>query len=211
MVVVVGLAAAVIATQPASAGPNEDYAAVHADWQADGDVGSCRFTRPQLVNAHNLATNDDLYNGFRDEVDREINRWDSGGCNGAGGGSSNKADFHIVALKGKVRSRNKRKEYVTIKNKGGKTGSLKGWAVKDRSGHRIRFRRKLRVKAHRRLRVVTGCVKGHRKAFRRGSRYYACRKKSIWNDKGDVAKLARPGGNVVSQRGFGRFKRVSRF
>ena len=162
----------------ASADPQSDYAAVRGDYAGDGDVTACKFTRAQLVNARSRITQqDDSYDpGFRDEVNREISRWDSGGCKGSGGGSSKKADFRIVTLKGKVRSRNKRKEYVTIRNRGGKAGNLKGWSLRDRSGHRIRFRKSLRLKAHRRLRVVTGCAKGHRRAFKRGARYFACRR-----------------------------------
>ncbi|MFL5868101.1 MAG: hypothetical protein ACJ766_13465 [Thermoleophilaceae bacterium] len=45
----------------------------------------------------------------------------------------------------------------------------------------------------------------------RGSRYYACRKRSIWNDRGDVAGLLGPKGHLVSQRGFGRFRGAARF
>ena len=211
----VGLALATSASADAAS----DYAAVHNDYAAHGgNVTACKFTRTQLVNARSQITPDvDAYDpGFRDEVNREINRWDGGGCKGSGGGgggsgSSKKADFRIVTLKGKVRGRNKRKEYVTIRNRGGKTGNLKGWSLRDRSGHRIRFRKSLRLKAHRRLRVVTGCAKGHRRAFKRGARYFACRKSSLWNDGGDVAKLVSPSGKKVSQRGFGRFKGVKRF
>lgn len=205
----------------ASASPASDYNAVKSDYAAHGgNITACKFTRAQLVNARNLETQEDDYTGFDDEVGREIARWDSGGCKGAGGGggsggggsgSTKKADLRLVALKGKVRGRNKRKEYVTIRNRGGKTGNLKGWSVRDRSGHRIRFRKSLRLKGHRRLRVVTGCAKGHRRAFKRGSRYYACRKSQLWNDRGDVARLVSPSGKRVSQRGFGRFKGVRRF
>jgi Lamin Tail Domain len=207
-----GLAAA-LAAPGASADPESDSAAVHGDFAAHGgDITACKFTREQLVNARNLETEQDAYTGFDDEVNREIQRWDTGGCSsGGGGGSSKKADFHIVAIKGKVRSRNKRKEYVTIRNKGGKEGNLKRWSLRDRSGHRIRFRRSVRVRAHRRLRVITGCAKGHRRAFRRGARYYACRKHLIWNDRGDVARLISPRGRLISQRGFGRFRFTRRF
>ena len=183
---------------------------MHADYVDDGDITACKFTRDQLVNARNQATEQDTYTNFTDEVDREIARWDSGGCSGGGSGGRS-ADFRIVAIKGKVRSRNKRKEYVTIRNKGGKAGNLKGWSLRDRSGHRIRFRKSLRVRAHRRLRVITGCAKGRKRAVRRGARYYACRKRLIWNDRGDVARLISPRGLRVSQRGFGRFKGVARF
>lgn len=203
----------------ASADPSSDYDAVRSDYAAHGgNITDCKFTRAQLVNARNLETAEDAYTGFDDEVGREIRRWDNGGCKGSGGsgggsgGSSKKADFRIVTIKGKVRSRrNKRREYVTIRNRGGKAGNLKGWSVRDRSGHRIRFRKSLRLRAHRRLRVVTGCAKGHRRAFKRGSRFYACRKRQLWNDRGDVAKLVSPRHRVASQRGFGRFRRVKRF
>jgi hypothetical protein len=206
----VGLAAALI-VPAAGADPSSDYSAVHADWDSDQVITPCRFTREQLVNARNLSTTDDTYTGFRDAVDAEIRRWDTGGCGGVLGVTQKSANFKIVKVRGKVRRGSKRKEYVTIKNRGGKTGNLKGWSLRDRSGHRIRFRKRLRVRPGRRLRVVTGCAKGHKRAFRRRSRYFACRKKTIWNDSGDVVKLVRPGGKVVSQRGYGRFRSVRRF
>jgi len=212
-VFVVGLALAA----SASADPSSDYAAVRNDYSAHGgDITACKFSRARLVNARSRITPDvDTYDpGFRDEVNREIRRWDNGGCKGStggGGGSSRKADFRIAALKGKVRGRNKRREYVTIRNRGGKAGNLKGWSLRDRSGHRIRFRKRLRLRAHRRLRVVTGCAKGHRRAFRRGARYFACRRRTIWNDRGDIARLVSPRKRIVSQRGFGRFRAIRKF
>jgi hypothetical protein len=207
--------AAVAAVPGASADPASDYAAVRADYSSDGDITNCRFSRAQLVNARSQITEDvDTYDpGFREEVNREIRRWDSGGCgsSGGGGGSAKRADFRIVTIKGKVRARNKRKEYLTIRNRGGRAGNLKGWSIRDRAGNRIRFRTSLRVRARRRIRVITGCARGRRRAVRRGARYYACRKRLLWNDRGDVARLVSRSGRLVSQRGFGRFRRVARF
>jgi len=210
-----------VAAPGAGADAASDYAAVRSDYASDGDITNCRFSRAQLVNARSQISEDvDSYDpNFREEVNREIRRWDSGGCRGSGGGGSgggggttDGADFRIVAIKGKVRGRNKRKEYVTLRNRGGRAGNLRGWSLRDRSGRRIRFRRSLRVGAGRRLRVITGCAKGRRRAVRRGSRYYACRKKGLlWNDRGDVARLVSPRGRLVSQRGFGRFRRTPRF
>src|SRR4051795_4285315 len=122
----VAVFAAVLAlATSASADPASDYAAVRNDYMAHGgNITACKFTRTQLVNARSQITPDvDAYDpGFRDEVNTEIRRWDNGGCSSGGGGSGStkKAHFRIVATKGKVRSRNKRKEYVTIRNRGGK-------------------------------------------------------------------------------------------
>jgi len=82
--------ACVIATIALPAGalaaPADDYRAVLADWQADQNVTTCRFTRAQLVNARSVAGGvpdfDTYAPGFREEVAAEIARHDRGGCRG---------------------------------------------------------------------------------------------------------------------------------
>jgi hypothetical protein len=189
----------------AAAGPAEDYNAVARDYQDDGDITACRFTQTQLGNVRSQIPPDvDAYApGFRSEINKEINRWQSGGCPG-GGGASKTLDVRIV----KVRS--KGKESVTIKNVGNVKVNLRRYTLRDRSGHKLRFKT-TRLKVGRKLRVFTGCAKGHTKAFRKGSRYYGCKKRELWDDAGDVVKLFTPGGHKLSQRGYKAFATVPRF
>jgi hypothetical protein len=206
------LGAALIAPS-ATAGPNEDAAAVRADYAGDQNITACRFTRQQLVNARNAITpTDEQYNpGYGDEIAVEIRRWDTGGCPSSGGGvegvTQRSARFKVVT----IRARGRRRESVTIRNVGGRTGNLRRYSLRDRAGNRIRFRRSLRLRRGRRLRVVTGCFRNRRRAVRRGARLYACKRRPLWNDGGDVVRLVNPRGRVVSQRGFRRFRGVRRF
>jgi len=43
-----------------------------------------------------------------------------------------------------------------------------------------------------------------------GGRLFACRRRPLWNDRGDVVKLVDAGGRLVARRGYGRFRRVKR-
>jgi hypothetical protein len=194
----------------ATAGPTEDAAAVRADYAGGQDITPCRFSRQQLVNARNAITSDDdqYVPGYREEVGREIRRWDSGGCASAGGGGTVRAArFKIVT----IRPRGRRRESVTIRNVGNRTGNLRRYSLRDRAGNRIRFRRSYRLRRGRRLRVVTGCFRRRRRAVRRGARLYACKRRPLWNDRGDVVRLVNPRGRRVSQRGYRRFRGVRRF
>lgn len=207
------LGAALCVVPFAHAGPQEDFNAVYADWQPDGDVTACRFTRQQLVNARNVAAGagDFTYDQrFSNEVSVEINRIDAGGCPaGATGG----AGSPLTALRiARIRPRGgPGRESVTIRNAGRRSTSLRGASLRDRSGNRIRFRRSVRLRARRSLRVVTGCARGRRRAVRRGSRFFACKRRQLWNDRGDVVKLVDSRRRVVAQRGYGRYRRVPRF
>lgn len=205
LVVCTAMAPAALAT------PQDDFNAVKADYQPDGDVTSCRFTRAQLVNAYTVASQNpdfDSYTpGFRDEVKREIARWDSGGCAGK------PAPVTVSPLKKlrivKIRPRKGRSESVTIKNTGGKSVSLRGVTLRDRAGHRVKLGRG-RLGAHRLLRAFTGCAKGRHRAVRRNGRLFACRRALVWNDGGDVVKIVDSAGSVVARRGYGRFRSVKR-
>jgi lamin tail-like protein len=191
----------------AAAGPAEDYTAVANDYKGDQDVTACRFTQQQLENARSQIPPDvDAYApGFRTEINKEITRWKTGGCaGGGGGGGGSTVDLRIVKV------RYKGKESVTIKNVGPAKVNLRKYTLRDRSGHKLRFK-KTRLKAGRKLRVFTGCRKGHKKAFRKGARYYACKKTELWDDGGDVVKLFTPGGSKLSQRGYKAFSTVPKF
>jgi hypothetical protein len=203
-----------VAPDPAggSGSDQADFQLVFRDWRPDGRVTPCAFTRPQLRSALNVAAQvgdfDAYAPGFRDNVLLEIRRIDGGGC----AGLSKQSKLKIRRIKGKVRKgRSPKREYVTIRNAGNAGAALKGITLRDKKGNRIRLPGKFTLKAGRSLRVATRCFPGRRRALRRGSRFFACKKRQIWNDRGDVVKIVNPQGVVLAQRGFGRFKGVSRF
>jgi hypothetical protein len=204
--------AGAVAVPGAGAAPSDDLFAVFSDWRRDGDVTACRFSRAQLVSARSRITPDvDAYApSLREEVNREIARWDAGGC-GRGGDASRSVPLLARLRIVRIRPRGRRTESVTIKNTGRRTANLRRASLRDRAGHRIRFRRRLRLRGGSSLRVVTGCPRGRRRAFRRRSRYFACRRSQLWNARGDVARLYNSRGRIVSQRGYGRFRRARRF
>jgi hypothetical protein len=191
------LAGAVIAPT-AAASPQSDTAAVIKDFGADSDITPCRFTIGQLENARGqLGADINAYSpGLRVEVNREITRWKDGGCKGKAGAVP---DVRIVKVKAKG---GVRKESVTLKNFGSKNVSLRRYALRDAAGHVIRFK-KTTLKAGRSLVVVTGCRKGSKKALRKGSRYYGCRKTQFWDDAGDVVELLNAKGVLQSRSKYG--------
>lgn len=119
-------------------------------------------------------------------------------------GSRRGTTLRIVGLRARGKAR---REWVTIENVSRQAVPLRGHSLRDRSGRRIRFGQRLRLRPDVRLRVVTGCLAGRRGAFRRRTRFYACRKRELWNDAGDVVRLLDPSGRLISRRAYGRFKR----
>ena len=159
------LAIAAVGVPSAFADAEADFQAVYRDWRTDNVITACRFTRDQLLNARREAdkTPDlDMYApGFRDAVTREIRRWDTGGCKGAtpGGGDSGRDKSAIGGLRvKKIRPRGR--ESVVLKNVGKKTAVLRGATLRDRSGNRLRFPRKAKIRPGRSIRVFTACKKG---------------------------------------------------
>jgi hypothetical protein len=207
MPMVVCLAALVAAAPSGAATPAEDMQAVRADFAPDSDVAPCRFTRGQLANALNVASAvqdfDSYVPGFRDEVRAEIARHDAGGCKTA---KRRVANLKIV----RIRARRGLKESVTVKNRGKRTAKLRGVTLRDRSGARLRLG-SARLAPGRSLRVFTGCAKRRKRFIRLRSRVFACRRKTVWNDSGDVVRLVAANGTLLSRAGFGRFRRVKRF
>ena len=207
--------ALLIPSSTALAAPADDFRAVFEDWRPDGQITQCRFTRAQLANAAAVSGGFDANYyapGFRDELAREIARQDAGACTGVVPGSP--AARRQSALRrlriGTIRPRGGLKESVIIRNSGPGSVSLRGATLRDRSGRRLRLGSG-RLGARRSLRVYTGCAKGRRKAHRRGSRLYACQRRTVWNDRGDVVKIVDARRVTVAQRGYGRFRRVARF
>ena len=194
-----------------SSDPEGDFQKVFRDWQPDQVITPCAFTRRQLVSALNVAAQvgdfDAYAPGFRDAVRREIQRIDSGGCPGL----SKQSKLRVTRVKGKVRKgRSKKREFVTIRNVGTAGAALRGMTLRDKAGNRIKLPR-FTLKQKRALRVTSRCRPGRRGPSRRGHRFFACRKRQIWNDAGDVVKIVNREGVVLAQRGFGRFRAVPRF
>ena len=122
----------VLALAPlALADPAEDYAAVHHDWEKDGQITPCYWTQAQLENAREIANDnpDDTYNGFPERVDEEIARWRNGGC---------APRPKIVGVKAK-------RERVLIRNVGATPARVGGLRLRDRQRNTIRLPRGLRI------------------------------------------------------------------
>ena len=209
------LVLAIVGTSSAVAAPNDDYREVFRDWQPDGDVAACRFSRAQLVNARNVAATvidfDSYAPGFKDEVGREVARHDARGCSGVTAPSARRTrsalrSVRIVAINPKGGGG----ESVTIRNSGRRAVSLRGATLRDRAGNRVRLGAG-RLGARRSLRVITGCLGAARKPVRRGTSLYACRSRRLWDDRGDVVKVVDARRILVAQRGYGRLRRVVRF
>lgn len=208
----VALVTALALAPPAVAGPTQDYQAVRADWQRDGNITPCRFSEEQLANARAIAdaNPDDQYTEFPAEIDRELARVRSGACRGrtpdAERDASPLAGLRIVRVGPRGDAS---RELVRIRNTGRRTISLNGATVRNRRGSRARLPRGVRVRRGHAVTIRIGCLRGRRTA--RGRSVYACRRGALFTDSGDVARLADRRGVVVSQRGFGRFRNTVSF
>jgi hypothetical protein len=195
----------------ALAGPNDDYTRVRVDWQDDGAITPCRFSQTELGNARDVAQSspDFSYTGLVDAIDVEIERWRTGGCSGLAPESTRARStldgLRITAVKPK-------QEQVVIFNRSRKAISLTGARLQNRRGNRrIAFRRGTKIRGRKHLIVHTACLAGRRRAAVRGVRYYACSRRELWRDRGDVARLADRKRVVVSQLGYGSQRRVPKF
>lgn len=212
---VCALACASLLGAPAAfAGQADDFEMVRADWQRDGTITPCRFSEEELRNAKAVAEgNPDLaYTSFPSEVDRELTRRGSRACAGRTPDSVRRtsplARVRIVAVSGRGRAS---RESLRITNGGRRTVSLGGASLRNRSGGLVRLPRGLRLRAGRTLTVRIGCAPGQRRPSFRGSRAFACSRRALFADSGDVARLVDRRRVAVSQRGFGRFRRAARF
>lgn len=181
----------------AAASPTADLASIIRDHGSDEKLTPCRFTKNQLTSARSQISGDiDAYaKGIRPAINRELRRWRDGKCRGRRGG----AKLRISKVRGTGPAD---REYVTIRNLAGKTVNLRNYALRDSTDHLVRLR-STKLKRGARLKVVTGCRSGHRKAVRRGATYYACRSVEVWDDAGDVVELLGPGGGLLSRKQYG--------
>ena len=196
LVIAALLAAAVFA--PGAAGsPAGDLKSILQDYSPDEKITPCRFTRGQLDSARaQISVDIETYaKGIRGAIRREVERWRDGGCKGKGV-AANK--LKIVAVKP---AGGPAQESVTIKNTGRRTLNLRGYALRDAGDHTITLR-STKLKAGRRLTVITGCRSGHSGPVRRGSRYFACRRSEVWDDAGDTVDLLGRGGGLLGQKRY---------
>ena len=200
LAIVAALVAATLAPG-ASASPSADLTAIGRDYASGRDITPCRFTVAQLEGARSLINGDvETYAaGLGVAIDREIKRWNDGGCTARKVAAAAGAKVRIVSVQPRGGAR---AESVTIKNFAGKTIDLRGYALRDAGDHTLKLRT-TKLKRGARLTLVTGCRKGSKKAGRRGSRYYFCRSKQVWDDAGDTVELLGRGGGLLSSRTYG--------
>ena len=156
------LVAAVLA--PSAAGsPAGDLKSILQDYSRDEKITPCRFTPAQLQSARTQISEDvEAYaKGIRGAIARETRRWKDGACKGKAGAAGK---LRIVAIKP---AGGPAKESVTIKNTGRKAVQLRGFALRDAADHTLKFR-STKLRAGRKLNVITGCRNGHRRPVRRG-------------------------------------------
>jgi hypothetical protein len=184
----------------ASGSPSADLAAVGRDYATGRDITPCRFTAAQLEGARSLINGDvETYAaGLGAAIDGEIKRWKDGGCTSKKVAAAAGPKLRIVSVQPKGGAR---AESVTIRNLSAKTVNLRGFALRDAGDHTLKFR-STKLKRGARLRVITGCRKGSKKAVRRGTRYYFCRSKQVWDDAGDTVELLGRGGGLLSSKTY---------
>ena len=190
-----------IAVPGAGASPAADFNAIVKDFTSGRDITPCLFTQAQLKAARaQLGPDANAYApGLGDEINREIKRWKDGSCTARRVAAARGADVRITKIKSKGGARS---ESVTLRNYGSKIVSLKGFVLRDASDHAIKFI-KTTIKPKRSVVVVTGCRRGSKKALRKGTRYYACRKTAFWDDAGDVVELVNAKGGLLSRKTYG--------
>ncbi len=97
-VAAVAVACVLVLVPVADAAPIDDYQAVRAEYQPDGQITACRFTRLQLQNAANSTPPDvQTYDpNFGAKVQAEIRRHDAGGCPAGGGNSGTRLNTTLA-------------------------------------------------------------------------------------------------------------------
>lgn len=201
--IVLGLVlAAVAAPAGALAAPEDDFAAVYADWQADGRITPCHFTEAQLESAYAHAqTNPDLaYSEFPSAVEREIVRWRAGRCASVQPEPSPLRGVRIVRVSGRGGAA---RERVVLRNAGRRAVRLGRARIASSGGGSVRLPRGIRLAPRASLTVHVGCASGRRRPSVRRGHAYACARRALFADRGDVATLLDARGIAVSRRAFG--------
>jgi hypothetical protein len=200
---------------PAFAGEQEDFRAVYDDWRPDKDVTACAFSQRQLENARKVASENPEFTyltEFTDEVDREIARWKARGCAGVAPVAQRKksplSGARIVRVAGKGRAA---REWVKVRNTTKKTLVFRGASLRNSKRSRARFPRTFKLKRGKTGLVRVACAAKRKRAYARGTKVWLCRRKPLFADRGDAARLADAKGTLVSQRGFGSKARLIKY
>jgi lamin tail-like protein len=183
-----------------AASPSADLTAIGRDYASGRNITPCRFTVAQLQGARTAVTADvETYAaGLTGAIDRELKRWKDHACTPKKIAAAAGGKLRIVSVRPKGGAR---AESVTIQNAGRTTVNLRGYALRDAGDHTLKFRA-TKLKRGAKLRVVTGCAKGSKRAVRRGTRYYFCRSKQVWDDAGDTVELLGRGGGLLSRKKY---------
>ncbi len=177
----------------AGATPEQDFYAVFKTWQDEAPFPHCKFTRKQFQNAIGEARKvgdfDNYAPTFVGAVQAEIGLIDARRCRGIARPPSarelRRSALRRVTIVG-IHPRGG--ERIVLRNNGGRAVNLAGATLRDRSGRRVRLR---------------GTI--------RGRRARAFRSRGVWDNSGDMVKLADRRGLVVRQLGFGSFEFFVRF
>jgi hypothetical protein len=183
-----------------AASPSADLTAIGRDYASGRNITPCRFTVAQLQGARSAVTADvaTYAAGLTGAIDRELKRWKDRGCTAKKIAAAAGGKLRIVSVRPKGGAR---AESVTIQNAGKTTVNLRGYALRDAGDHTLKFRA-TKLKRGAKLRVITGCRSGSKQAVRRGTRYYFCRSKEVWDDAGDTVELLGRGGGLLSRKTY---------
>lgn len=199
----------------ASATPQEDFDAVYDDWQADHVVTQCRWTQEQLQNAYDAATGNPDFQyetKFPDAVQTEINRWKAGGCAGVKPTAVTKRSPLTGAKITSVRGMGKvGRELVKIRNGSARTLAFRKARLGNSKKGRAVFPAKFRLAKGKTATVRLSCQKGKRRASFKRTTVWLCRRRELFRDRGDLARLVDAKGVIVSQRGFGSLRKRPAF
>jgi hypothetical protein len=209
------IALSAVVALPAHATPQSDFDGVYADWKADLAISACTWSQPQLQNAYNVSqSNPDFQyeTRFADDVQTEIKRWQSGGCAGVQPVTVRRTSPLNGAKIVKVVGRGKAaKESVRVRNGSKKTIAFRKATLHNSKRLKAVFPAGFKLRAGRTALVHAGCARGKRRASFAKQTVWLCRKKPLFSDRGDLARLADAKAIVVSQRGFGSLRRRPAF
>jgi hypothetical protein len=215
MTILLALAMSALAAAGAGATPQSDFDAVYGDWKADLVISACKWSQGQLQNAYDVSqSNPDFQyeTRFGDDVQKEIKRWKDGGCAGvkpiAVRRTSPLSGARIVKVSGRGKAA---KEVVRVRNGTKKTIPFRKGSIRNSKRGKAVFPAKFKLPKGKTAVIHVGCKKGKRRAYFKKQNVWLCLRKPLFNDKGDLARLADAKAIVVSQRGFGKLKRRPAF
>ena len=205
------LVALIASALPAQATPQSDFDAVYGDWKKDLVITPCAWSQAQLQNAYDIANSNPDFQyetRFVDDTRAEINRWKTGGCAGVQPLSARKRSplcgVRIVKVRGKGGAS---RESVTIRNTSRKTKSFRKASLTNVKGKGFYFPPRFKLAKGRTAVVHVACATGKTRQTFTKRAVWLCGKRQMFNDRGDLARLADAKLLVVSQRGYGTQKR----